>query len=97
MGPTGRWSRAATRRRSLRPRHSAAVGRSDEPGRYLAAVVDEIGEAARVVVLGADALRVDFEREYVAIGHRPDRIVDVSPHEALDRDAVLARLAAIPG
>ena len=68
----------------------------DEPGRYLAGVVGEIGEAARVVVLGTDALRVDFEREYVAIGHRPERIVDVSPHEALDRDAVLARLAAIP-
>jgi hypothetical protein len=71
--------------------------RVDRPGRYLVDVVDEVGDAARVVVMGSDALRLDLEREYVAIGHRPDRIVDVAPSDEIDRDAVLERLAATPG
>jgi len=75
------------------PRSSAGP---DDPRHYLVEVVDRIGAAARVVVLGPDALRLDLEREFVAIGHRPDRIVDVSPHERLHRDAILARLASIP-
>jgi hypothetical protein len=75
------------------PRSSAGP---DHPRHYLVEVVDGIGAAARVVVLGPDTLRLDLAREFVAIGHRPDSIVDVSPHEQLDRDAILARLASIP-
>jgi hypothetical protein len=69
----------------------------DRPARFLVDVVDGIGDADRVAVMGADTLRLDLEREFVAIGHRPDRIVDVAPGDVIDRDAVLERLAALPG
>ena len=34
----------------------------------------------RVVVTGPAFARTEFERAYVALTHRPDRIVDVEPH-----------------
>ena len=78
--------------REVRPR----LEDPDEVSPYLADVVDAIGGARRVVVLGPDDLRLDLEREFVAIGHRPERISDAGPAGEIGADALLERLAAIP-
>jgi len=67
----------------------------DDVSIYLADVVDAIGGARRVIVLGPDDLRLDLEREFVAIGHHPERIADAGSAGVVDADALLARLAAI--
>jgi hypothetical protein len=67
----------------------------DDMSGYLADVVDAIGGARRVVVLGTSDMRLDLEREFVAIGHHPERIADAGPSGSLDADALLERLAAI--
>jgi len=67
----------------------------DDVSGYLADVVDALGGAKRVVVLGPDDLRLDLEREFVAIGHHPERIADAGPSGTVDDEALLARLAAI--
>jgi hypothetical protein len=46
---------------------------------YLELVVRAIGDRERVVILGPGPARLDLERAYVAIYHRPDRLVDVEP------------------
>ena len=42
--------------------------------------VGEISGEDRVVVTGPAYARTEFERAYVALTHRPDRLVDVEPH-----------------
>jgi hypothetical protein len=42
-------------------------------------VAGEISGDDRVVVTGPAYARTQFERAYVALTHRPDRIVDVAP------------------
>jgi hypothetical protein len=44
---------------------------------YLLRVVHEAADCDRVVIMGPDAARIDFEREYVSLYHRPDRLIDV--------------------
>jgi len=41
--------------------------------------VSEISGEDRVVVTGPAYARTEFERAYVALTHRPDRLVDVEP------------------
>jgi hypothetical protein len=43
---------------------------------YLLRVAREAADCDRVVVMGDDAERVAFEREYVALYRRPDRLID---------------------
>ena len=89
----------------------AIVARSDDGGiattevrrvgqaetRFLARVVHEIGDRAHVMIVGPYPIRLALEREYVAISHRPERLIAVPPAtrgagaEILDR---LERLAA---
>ena len=42
--------------------------------------VGEVAGEDRVVVTGPAYARTEFERAYVALTHRPDRLVDVEPH-----------------
>lgn len=65
--------------------------------RYLARVVHEIADRRHVMIVGPQILKLALEREFVAISHRPDRLIappaaarDSGP-EILDR---LERLAA---
>lgn len=44
---------------------------------FLHRVVNEAAGCDRLVVMGTDAARVAFEREYVALYRRPDRLIDV--------------------
>ena len=64
-------------------------------GGFLARVVDEIGDRDRVVILGPDAMRVELEREYVTIYHRPDRILDVEASGPTGQDELVRRLEAL--
>ena len=65
--------------------------------RYLARVVHEIRDQQRVMLVGPHPIRLALEREFVAISHRPDRLVAPPPAargagaEILDR---IERLAA---
>jgi hypothetical protein len=49
----------------------------DAESSYLLRVIHEAADSDRLVVMGTDAARVAFEREYVALYHRPDRLIDV--------------------
>jgi hypothetical protein len=89
----------------------AIVARSDDGGiatteirrvrqaetRFLARVVHEIGDREHVMIVGPYPIRLALEREYVAISHRPDRLIAVpsttrgAGAQILDR---LERLAA---
>ena len=46
---------------------------------FQARTVDQVANEPRVVVAGPVRARTAFERTYVAITHRPDRIADVEP------------------
>lgn len=60
--------------------------------RYLARVVRELGDREHVMVVGPQPIRLALEREYVAISHRPERLVGV-PTGARDAGAeILERL-----
>ena len=60
--------------------------------RYLARIAKQIGARDRVLIMGPDALRTELEREYVAIYHRPDRLVDVEPATEPSEAELVARL-----
>ena len=47
--------------------------------RYLARVVHEIDDRKHVMIVGPQPIRLALEREYVAISHRPDRLVAAPP------------------
>lgn len=46
---------------------------------FEARTVGEVVDDEQVVVSGPAYARTDFERAYVAVTHRPDRLVDVEP------------------
>ena len=46
---------------------------------FEARTVGEVVDEEQVVVSGPAYARTDFERAYVAVTHRPDRLVDVEP------------------
>jgi hypothetical protein len=62
---------------------------------YIARVIDEIGDVARVAILGPSEERLIVEREYLLVYRDPERIVDVAHVEKLDEADLLARLRAI--
>ena len=71
----------------------------DDEGRYLRRVARAASHCDRVVVFGSDASRLAFEREYVALYRRPDRLIDAgadvepSPRELMDRLRLITSLA----
>lgn len=44
--------------------------------------IGEIVHRDRLAISGPDGVRLGFERAYVAITHRPDRLVDIEPDHA---------------
>lgn len=72
--------------------------RLDEPlEQWIAIVADAIGDRQRVLILGAGPMRLALEREYVAIFHRPERIIDVEPSSGIDRDELIRRVQELAG
>jgi hypothetical protein len=65
---------------------------SEQEAAYLALVVRAIGDRERVLILGPSSVRLALEREYVAIYHRPERLVDVEPAGPMDAAALVERL-----
>jgi hypothetical protein len=58
-------------------------------------VLHELGDRAPVVILGAGPDRTAFEREFVMVSHRPDRLLeDASVHDAHPA-ALLERLRGL--
>jgi hypothetical protein len=63
----------------------------DREDQFLLRLAHETADCERVLVTGDDASRVAFEREYVAIYRRPDRLIDggdeaePAPRELADR------------
>ena len=67
---------------------------------YLLRVAREAAECDRLVVMGSDASRIAFEREYVALYRRPDRLIDAGmeiepqPRELIERLRFLTPVAS---
>jgi hypothetical protein len=56
---------------------------------YLAIVIRAIGDRERIAILGPSSMRLALEREFVAIEHRPERLIDVEPAGPLElRDLI---------
>lgn len=51
--------------------------------------VDEVLDEDRIVVRGAATDRLEFERTYTAVTHRPDRIVDVGSEATIRRQGLM--------
>ncbi len=83
--PDGRDEIARVRRRSRRP----------EAPPFYVRILHELGDRAPVVILGSSAERTAFERAFVAVSHRPDRLLDeASVHDA-HPEALLERLRSL--
>ena len=71
----------------------------DEEHQYLRRIADLAADCERVMVFGSDASRIAFEREYVALYRRPDRLIDAgielepAPRELADRLRFVTALA----
>jgi len=53
--------------------------------RFEARAINEVLDRDRVIVSGPAYARTGFERAYVALTHRPDRLVDVQPTTSVRR------------
>lgn len=58
----------------------------------LAEVAHRVGNVDRVLIMGAEDMRIALEREIVAIGHRPEAIREEATAGPLDEAALVARL-----
>jgi len=62
---------------------------------FFVRILHELGDRAPVVILGDAPERTAFEREFVAVSHRPDRLLeDASVHDA-HPEALLERLRGL--
>ena len=62
---------------------------------FVARIVGAVGDSARVMVLGPTSLRLAVQRAYVAVSHRPDRLVELDRHGPVDRKELAERLRAL--
>jgi hypothetical protein len=70
-------------------------GRRAEAPSFHVRVLHELGDRAPVLIMGSPAERTAFEREFVAISHRPDRLLEeASVHDA-HPEALLQRLRGL--
>jgi hypothetical protein len=71
-------------------------GIDPEPS-YLVNVARMIGDRRRIAFMGPGSARLALERAYVAIYHRPDRLIDVEPTAPMDAEHLTERLLALQG
>ena len=62
---------------------------------FLLRVARETADCDRIVIMGPGDERLAFEREYVAIYQRPDRLVDDEPATSATRFDLLDRLRVL--
>ncbi len=62
-------------------------GPTESEASFEARTIDEIVDRDRIVVSGPAFARTDFERAYVKVTHRPDRLVDIEPTTPTSRKA----------
>jgi hypothetical protein len=67
----------------------------DPETQFLLRVAHAAAGCDRVVIMGPDASRIAFEREYVALYRRPDRLIDRGPSAAPDRSHLVDQLRAL--
>jgi len=77
---------SCTIRRGATPEHA-----------FLDTVVHAIGDLPRIVIMGPSFERLALERAYVAIYHRPDRLLDVEPSEPVGEAELIERLRELAG
>jgi hypothetical protein len=73
------------------PRRSS---RSGAPA-FFVRVLHELGERAPIVIMGSATDRTAFEREFVMISHRPDRLLEEASIHDAHPAALLERLRAL--
>jgi hypothetical protein len=59
---------------------------------FLAHVVRQIGDRPTVSVVGPSALRLALEREFVAINHRPERLIGIPTSARAAESGILERM-----
>lgn len=64
---------------------------------YLLRVARQADDCDRVMILGPDQTRLAFEREYVALYRRPDRLVDIEAAPSAKTVELLDRLRWLDG
>jgi hypothetical protein len=69
----------------------------DQEPQYLLRVAHEAEDCDRVLVTGADSVRVAFEREYVAVYRRPDRLLNGGAEDEPGPRAMADRLRLLTG
>jgi len=65
--------------------------------RYLGHIVHELDGHERVMIVGAQPLRLALERRFVSVTHRPDRLMATAPAARVEGSKMVegvARLAA---
>jgi hypothetical protein len=67
----------------------------DVESEYLLRVAREAEDCDRVVIMGSDASRIAFEREYVALYRRPERLIDVGLASTPDHRDLVHQLRMI--
>ena len=72
------------------------VRRRQQPEpRYLASVVHEIAGQQHVLVIGPAPIRLALERRFVAVTHRPDRLISRSGTARAEGARLIESVAAI--
>ena len=59
---------------------------------YLLRVARATADCDRLFIMGPDEAKLSFEREYVGLYRKPDRVSEVPAHLMPDTDQLLARL-----
>ena len=62
---------------------------------FVARVLGAVGDSERVMVLGPAGLRLAVQRAYVALSHRPDRLVELERTGSIDPVELAERLRAL--
>ena len=62
---------------------------------FVARIVGAVGDSERVMVLGPASLRLAVQRAYVAVSHRPDRLVELERTGSVDPVELAARVRAL--
>jgi hypothetical protein len=94
LGPAG--ARKARDRAGGRPEMVSIPRRSRarNPAPYLVRILHAVGDRAPVVIAGLADERTALEREFVRIGHHPERFIE-DPHLDAADEALRGRLRAL--